>query len=106
MYIYLGWDIIFNMQLQQLQYINFSYTNIDYVLVYVYAKLRIWQDSFFSAYRFPIDYFNKIDQRKFSHRFLQKYYTYIIDSVVYFPDPSEKSGAELLRILKRKIDIL
>ena len=52
----------------------YIYTNIDFFLFDKYSKINILKDSFYSSFRFPIEYFNKLGNNKNYHKYFQKYY--------------------------------
>ena len=76
-YIYLLSDILYNIQLIFIIKYIYIYTNIDFLLFDMYSKMIILKDSFNSSFRFPIEYFNKINNKKKYYIYFQKYYLWI-----------------------------
>lgn len=84
MYIFLVSDIIYHMNLINIIKYLYIYTNIDFFIFDKYSKINILIDSFYSSFRFPIEYFNKLNNYKNYHKYIQKDYFLIKKERVEF----------------------
>lgn len=76
-YIYLISDIIYNMNLIFIIRYLYIYINIDFFLFDKYSKIVILKDSFYSSFRFPIEYYNRLNINRNYHKYFQKNYFWI-----------------------------